>query len=199
MHQLGYINKGDFVALMGASGCGKTTLLNVLGLLDTWDDGEYIFMGHSLSKKTERQRVAFRKQHISFVFQNFNLIEHLSVLENVKMPLLYHSIGEKDRRNAALECLERLDLGNRVNHAVNKLSGGQQQRVAIARALVSRPALLLADEPTGNLDSENGLQVMNILKELNEAGHTLIMVTHSERDAAFASNVLHMRDGQIIS
>lgn len=193
------VNKGEFVALMGASGCGKSTLLHLIGLLDTPTSGAYAFGGTQVEDFSEKQRTRLRKKEIGFVFQSFNLIDELTVAENVELPLLYQKVPAKERKARVAAILERVNIGHRIGHYPQQLSGGQQQRVAIARALVSEPSLILADEPTGNLDSKNGKEVMDLLTELNEAGTTIVMVTHSESDAQRAHRVLHMLDGKIIS
>ena len=193
------IGKGEFVAIMGPSGCGKSTLLNVLGMLDNIDGGSYQFDGEEISNLSERQRSNIRKAHIGFVFQSFNLIDELSVFENIELPLIYNNIPRKDREARVNEIIDRIGIGHRANHFPQQLSGGQQQRVAVARALVNKPELILADEPTGNLDTSNGNEVMELLCELNEAGTTIIMVTHSTHDASYARRKINLLDGQILS
>ena len=194
-----HIKKGEFVAIMGPSGCGKSTLLNIIGLLDNPTDGAYYFDGNDVSKLKESQRTGLRKGNIGFVFQSFNLIDDLTVFENVELPLIYLKVKASERKRMVEEVLERMKIGHRSKHFPQQLSGGQQQRVAIGRAVVSKPKLILADEPTGNLDSKNGLEVMKLLSELNKEGTTIIMVTHSEHDAGFAHRVINLFDGQIIS
>jgi len=194
-----HIKKGEFVAIMGPSGCGKSTLLNIMGLLDNPTDGAYYFDGNDVSKLKESQRTGLRKGNIGFVFQSFNLIDDLTVYENVELPLIYLKVKASERKVMVEEVLERMKIGHRNKHFPQQLSGGQQQRVAIGRAVVSKPKLILADEPTGNLDSKNGLEVMKLLSELNKEGTTIIMVTHSEHDAGFAHRIINLFDGQIIS
>ncbi|MGB5990139.1 MAG: ABC transporter ATP-binding protein [Marinifilaceae bacterium] len=193
-----HIEKGEFVAIMGPSGCGKSTLLNILGLLDNPTGGELYFNSEEIAKYTEKMRTNLRKGNIGFVFQSFNLIDELNVFENVELPLLYLKMSAKERKQKVQEVLERMQIAHRAKHFPQQLSGGQQQRVAIARAVVSNPKLILADEPTGNLDSKNGIEVMNLLKELNNEGTTIIMVTHSDRDAKVAHRIVRLFDGQII-
>jgi len=194
-----HVKQGEFVAIMGPSGCGKSTLLNILGMLDNPTDGSYLFDSVDISKFKESKRTQYRKGNIQFVFQSFNLIDELNVFENVELPLLYLKIGSSERKKMVMEILERMKIGHRRRHFPQQLSGGQQQRVAIARAIVPNPKLILADEPTGNLDSKNGIEVMNLLSELNKQGTTIIMVTHSQRDAAFAHRVVNLFDGQIVT
>jgi putative ABC transport system ATP-binding protein len=193
------ISRGDFLAIMGPSGCGKTTLLNLLGLLDRPSAGKMIFDGVVVSDFNERRRAELRRGTIGFVFQSFNLIDELNVYENVELPLLYLSVNAKDRRDRVEAALDRVQMAHRRDHFPQQLSGGQQQRVAIARAVVASPPLILADEPTGNLDSTNGEAVMQLLTELNEAGTSIVMVTHSPADAEYASRIIHLFDGQIVS
>jgi putative ABC transport system ATP-binding protein len=193
------VKKGEFVAIMGPSGCGKSTLLNIIGLLDNPTEGNYKFDGHEVANLKEKDRTIFRKGNIGFVFQSFNLIDEFSVFENVELPLVYLKMSQSERKERIKEVLQRMKIGHRIKHYPQQLSGGQQQRVAIARALVSNPALILADEPTGNLDTKNGLEVMNLLTELNQEGATIIMVTHSERDAGFAHRTINLLDGEIIT
>lgn len=193
------INPGEFVAIMGPSGCGKSTLLNLLGLLDNPSDGEYHFVGHEVSKYTERQRANLRKSNIGFVFQSFNLIDELTVFENVELPLLYLGVSTADRKKRVNEALEKMQIMHRRNHFPQQLSGGQQQRVAVARAVIGNPKLILADEPTGNLDSAHGDEVMKMLTDLNEAGTTIVMVTHSPSYAEFAHRVVHLFDGHVVT
>ncbi|MEO0583244.1 MAG: ABC transporter ATP-binding protein, partial [Bacteroidota bacterium] len=193
------ILKGEFVSIMGPSGCGKSTLLNILGLLDQPESGSYQFLGDEMSQLNERGRAQIRKKHFGFVFQNFNLIDELTVFENVELPLIYNKISSSDRKSQVKEILERIGISHRTNHFPQQLSGGQQQRVAVARALVTNPEVILADEPTGNLDSSNGNEVMELLCELNDAGTTVIMVTHSQNDASYSSRVINLLDGQVVS
>lgn len=193
------ILKGEFVAIMGPSGCGKSTLLNILGLLDNPTGGDYYFLDKEVSKSTERQRANLRKENIGFVFQNFNLIDELTVFENVELPLIYLGMHARERRKRVTEVLEQMQIAHRSKHFPLQLSGGQQQRVAVARAVIAKPALILADEPTGNLDSAHGEEVMNLLNDLNANGTTIIMVTHSQRDAEYAQRVIRLFDGQIIN
>jgi putative ABC transport system ATP-binding protein len=193
------IKEGEFVAIMGPSGCGKSTLLNILGLLDNPSDGEYIFLERDVAKYTERQRANLRKGSIGFVFQSFNLIDELTVFENVELPLLYLKVQPKERKMIVNEALERMQIMHRKNHFPQQLSGGQQQRVAVARAIVAKPKLILADEPTGNLDSAHGDEVMSLLKQLHEEGTTIVMVTHSPSYAEYTQRVIHLFDGQIVT
>ena len=193
------IEKGDFVSIMGPSGCGKSTLLHLLGLLDSPTAGEYQLFGEEVSDCSERQRSALRKRNIGFVFQSFNLIDELTVFDNVELPLVYHRVAANQRRKQVEELLERLGLGPRRNHYPQQLSGGQQQRVAVARAMVSGPQLILADEPTGNLDSVHGQEVMDSLVELNDSGTTIVMVTHSPAFAAFGRRTVNLFDGRIVT
>lgn len=192
------VSPGEFVAIMGPSGCGKSTLLNIIGLLDNPSKGEYVFNSVEVSRFRENQRTDLRKGNIGFIFQSFNLIDELTVAENVEMPLVYLKIKASERKRMVNEVLERLKIGHRRKHFPQQLSGGQQQRVAIARAVVANPKLILADEPTGNLDSTNGIEVMNMLRELNKAGTTIIMVTHNMRDAEFTHRIINLFDGQIL-
>ena len=193
------VKEGEFVAIMGPSGCGKSTLLNLLGLLDNPSGGEYHFLDHEVSKYSERQRANLRKANIGFVFQSFNLIDELTVFENVELPLLYLAIPVAERKKQVTEVLDRMNLTHRAKHFPQQLSGGQQQRVAVARAVVSNPKLILADEPTGNLDSRHGDEVMEMLTKLNEAGTTIIMVTHSPAYADYSHRVVHLFDGHVVS
>lgn len=193
------IQKGEFVAIMGPSGCGKSTLLNILGLLDNPTNGKYYFLGNEVSDFSEKQRARLRKHNIGFVFQNFNLIDELNVFENVELPLIYLGINATDRRQRVQEVLEHMQIAHRAKHFPLQLSGGQQQRVAVARAVIAKPSLILADEPTGNLDSAHGEEVMALLESLNRDGTTIIMVTHSQRDAEYAQRVVRLFDGQIIN
>ena len=193
------IKKGEFVAIMGPSGCGKSTLLNIVGTLDSSTSGKYFFDGKEIDKMSESQLTSFRKGNIGFVFQNFNLIDELTVYENVELPLVYLNSKKSERKKKVMEVLERMNIAHRAGHFPQQLSGGQQQRVAIARAVVTDFPLILADEPTGNLDSTNGLEVMELLSELNRQGTTVVIVTHSQRDAKFAHRVIHLLDGRIVS
>ncbi|MBR9917638.1 MAG: ABC transporter ATP-binding protein [Balneola sp.] len=193
------IKEGEFVAIMGPSGCGKSTLLNIMGLLDNPSDGEYHFLGHDVSNRTERERAQLRKGNIGFIFQSFNLIDELTVFENVELPLLYLGMSSDERKEKAEAALERMSMMHRRNHFPQQLSGGQQQRVAIARAVVANAKLILADEPTGNLDSDHGNEVMKVLAELNEQGTTIVMVTHSPHDADYAMRVIHLFDGHVVT
>lgn len=193
------INKGDFVAVMGPSGCGKSTLLNIIGLLDNPSEGKYYFDGQEAGSLRESQRTQLRKGNIGFVFQSFNLIDELNVFENVELPLIYLKMKQSERKSKVNEVLERMQMGHRAKHFPQQLSGGQQQRVAIARAVVANPKLVLADEPTGNLDSKNGIEVMNLLTELNRSGTTIVMVTHSKHDAGFAHRIINLFDGQVVT
>ena len=193
------VKEGEFVAIMGPSGCGKSTLLNILGLLDNPTSGEYYLNGIEVSRYTEAQRTKLRKGIIGFVFQSFNLIDELNVYENIELPLLYMSVSAAERKKKVQEAMERMAIVHREKHFPQQLSGGQQQRVAIARAVVANPKLILADEPTGNLDSKNGQEVMNLLSELNKEGTTIVMVTHSQHDAGFASRTINLFDGQVVA
>lgn len=193
-----HVKEGEFVAVMGPSGCGKSTLLNIIGLLDDLEGGSYLFNGTEVAKFNERKRSQLRKHNIGFVFQSFNLIDELTVYENVELPLIYTKVPARERKERVEEVLEKVQIMHRRNHFPQQLSGGQQQRVAVARAVVNKPKLILADEPTGNLDSKNGNEVMQLLTELNEAGTTIIMVTHSEHDSKYADRVIRMLDGQVI-
>ncbi len=193
------ISAGEFVSIMGPSGCGKSTLLNIMGLLDNPSDGAYHFLGHEISKFSERQRANLRKGSIGFVFQSFNLIDELTVFENVELPLLYLNVPAADRKERVHAALERVGIMHRKDHFPQQLSGGQQQRVAVARAVVAGPKLILADEPTGNLDSTHGEEVMNLLTELNEAGTTIVMVTHSPADAEYSHRIIHLFDGHVVT
>ena len=193
------VKEGEFVAIMGPSGCGKSTLLNILGLLDNPTEGSYKLLGQEVADLKEKERTRVRKGKLGFVFQSFNLIDELNVFENVELPLTYLNIPAEERKKRVTEILSRMNISHRAKHYPQQLSGGQQQRVAIARAVVSNPKIILADEPTGNLDSKNGLEVMELLTELNKEGTTIVMVTHSQRDAGFASRVINLFDGQIVS
>lgn len=193
------VNEGEFVAIMGPSGCGKSTLLNILGLLDNPTEGSYKLFGQEVANLHEKARTRVRKGKIGFVFQSFNLIDELNVFENVELPLTYLGYKAAERKQRVQEILKRMNISHRAKHFPQQLSGGQQQRVAIARAVVTNPKLILADEPTGNLDSKNGAEVMNLLTELNKEGTTVIMVTHSQHDASFAHRTVHLFDGSIVS
>lgn len=193
------VKEGEYVAIMGPSGCGKSTLLNILGLLDNPTSGSYIFNGTEVANLKERDRTIFRKGNIGFVFQSFNLIDELNVYENVELPLIYLKMKPGERKKRVEDVLERMKISHRAKHFPQQLSGGQQQRVAIARAVVANPKLILADEPTGNLDSKNGVEVINLLSELNKEGTTIIMVTHNDRDAGYAHRVINLFDGQVVN
>ena len=193
------ITEGEFVAIMGPSGCGKTTMLNILGLLDNPTGGEYYLNGIEVGKYSEKQRTKLRKGVIGFVFQSFNLIEELNVFENIELPLLYMGISSSERKKRIQEAMDRMQISHREKHFPQQLSGGQQQRVAIARAVVANPKLILADEPTGNLDSKNGKEVMSLLTELNKDGTTIVMVTHSQHDAGYAGRIVNLFDGQLVT
>ena len=192
------IEEGEFVAIMGPSGCGKTTLLNILGLLDNPSEGNYLLDGVEVSRLKESQRTALRKGKVGFIFQSFNLIDELNVEQNVELPLKYMGVKADERKTRVTETLRRLGIAHRAKHYPNELSGGQQQRVAIARAVICNPRLILADEPTGNLDSRNGKEVMDLLAELNDDGTTIVMVTHSQRDASYAHRIVNMLDGFLV-
>jgi putative ABC transport system ATP-binding protein len=192
------VKQGEFVAIMGPSGCGKSTLLNILGLLDDPDAGSFLFNGTEIAKYNERKRAELRKRNIGFVFQSFNLIDELTVFENVELPLIYLNMKTSERKVKVEAVLEKMQIMHRRNHFPQQLSGGQQQRVAVARAVVNNPKLILADEPTGNLDSTNGNEVMQLLTELNEQGTTIIMVTHSEHDARYSHRIIRLLDGQVV-
>ena len=192
------VEKGEFVAIMGPSGCGKSTLLNIVGLLDNPTSGEYLLDGVDVSKKTESERTDIRKGTLGFVFQAFNLIEDLNVEENIELPLLYMGLPKSERKKRIQDAMERMAISHRAKHFPAQLSGGQQQRVAIARAVVSKPTLILADEPTGNLDSKNGHEVMELLSELHKDGTTIVMVTHSQKDAMYADRIVNLFDGQVV-
>ena len=193
------VKEGEFVAIMGPSGCGKSTLLNILGLLDNPTSGEYMLLDKEVGNLRERDRTYFRRGNIGFVFQSFNLIDEMNVSENIELPLIYMGVKPAERKERVKKMLERMDMTHRAKHFPQQLSGGQQQRVAIARALVSNPKLILADEPTGNLDSKNGQEVMNLLRELNSEGATVIMVTHSQHDASYAQRILCLFDGKLVT
>ena len=193
------VKAGEFVAIMGPSGCGKSTLLNILGLLSSPSEGTYMLDGKDVSTLSESDRIKLRKGALGFVFQSFNLIDELNVSENIELPLLYMGVSAKDRKEAVKAVIDRVAMGHRAKHFPAQLSGGQQQRVAIARAVISNPKLILADEPTGNLDSKNGKEVMELLKELHREGTTIVMVTHSQHDASYADRVVNLFDGQIVN
>ena len=193
------VAEGEFVAIMGPSGCGKSTLLNIIGMLDNPTEGSYEFAGHRVEGLKESQRTQLRKGNLGFVFQSFNLIDELTVYENVELPLIYLKMSKSERREKVNTVLERMKMAHREKHFPQQLSGGQQQRVAIARAVVTNPKLILADEPTGNLDSKNGIEVMNLLTELNQEGTTIVMVTHSDHDSHYAHRVINLFDGQIVT
>ena len=192
------IKQGEFVAIMGPSGCGKSTLLNILGLIDIPTEGQYLLNGKDVSSLSENERTDLRKGFMGFVFQSFNLIDDLNVNENVELPLIYMGVPKKERKEKVLEVLRSVNMSQRAHHMPNQLSGGQQQRVAIARAIISKPKLILADEPTGNLDSKNSLEVMEMLTQLNAEGTTIIMVTHSQHDATYADRIINVYDGQVV-
>ncbi len=192
------VKRGEFVAIMGPSGCGKSTLLNILGLLDSMSEGTYLLDGKDVSSCSESQRNKLRKELLGFVFQSFNLIDELTVRENINLPLLYMGVPAAERKQRVEEAMKRMGINNRANHFPRQISGGQQQRTAIARAIVTRPKLILADEPTGNLDSKNGREVMELLSELHEEGCTIVMVTHSERDANYAERIVRLFDGRVL-
>ena len=194
-----HVKQGEFVAIMGPSGCGKSTLLNIIGLLDNPTSGNYYFNGQEVGHLKEKQRTQVRKGNIGFVFQSFNLIDELNVYENVELPLIYLKKKASEKKELVTSILDRMNISHRVKHFPQQLSGGQQQRVAIARAVVAGPKLIRADEPTGNLDSKNGAEVMNLLTELNQEGTTIVMVTHSQHDASYAHRVVHLFDGQIVT
>lgn len=193
------VKKGEFVAIMGPSGCGKSTLLNILGLLDNPTDGQYFFLENEVARYSERQRARLRKENIGFVFQNFNLIDELTVFENIELPLIYLGYSSSQRKERVGEVLDYMQIAHRKKHFPLQLSGGQQQRVAVARAVVAKPSLILADEPTGNLDSSHGEEVMNMIENLNQSGTTVIIVTHSQRDAEYAQRIIQLFDGQVIT
>ena len=192
------VEDGEFIAIMGPSGCGKSTLLNILGLLDSPTEGKYWLNNEEVGHLKERERTAYRKGRIGFVFQNFNLIDELTVEENIDLQLKYLGIGKAERKERVLDILRKVKLSHRAKHYPHQLSGGQQQRVAIARAVVGKPSIILADEPTGNLDSKNGMEVMQLLSELNDEGTTIVMVTHSKHDATYASRIINLFDGQVV-
>lgn len=192
------VKPGEFVAVMGPSGCGKSTLLNIIGMLDRPDSGEYIFQGRNLHSLNESELTKCRKENLGFIFQSFNLVDELTVFENIELPLLYLGYSSTERTRMVETVLERMNMMHRRNHLPQQLSGGQQQRAAIARAVVHKPKLILADEPTGNLDTSNGIEIMRLLTELNDLGTTIVMVTHSERDADYSSRIIHLLDGKIL-
>ena len=192
------VKKGEFVAVMGPSGCGKSTLLNILGLLDRPTDGQYILDGKDMSALSEKERNVFRRGMLGFVFQSFNLIDELTVEENIELPLLYMKVPAADRKRRITDAMARMGITHRAKHFPSQLSGGQQQRVAIARAVVMQPKIILADEPTGNLDSKNGLEVMGLLRELHREGTTIVMVTHSARDASYSDRIVNLFDGCVV-
>ena len=193
------VKKGEFVAIMGPSGCGKSTLLNIIGLLDNPTDGKYYFDGEEVGHLKEKQRTQVRKGNIGFVFQSFNLIDELNVYENVELPLIYLKKKASEKKESVSHILDRMNISHRAKHFPQQLSGGQQQRVAIARAVVANPKLILADEPTGNLDSKNGKEVMELLTELNKEGTTIVMVTHSQHDSGYAGRTINLFDGQVVN
>ena len=193
------IEQGDFVAIMGPSGCGKSTLLNIVGMLDNPSDGDYFFFDENIAKYNESQRSELRKQNIGFIFQNFNLIEELSVAENIELALLYHDMPSAERKKRVAKVMDRMGIAHRANHMPGQLSGGQQQRVAVARAVVGDQPLILADEPTGNLDSVHGQEVMELLRSLNKEGTTIVMVTHSPAHADYAHRTVNLFDGHIVT
>ncbi len=194
-----HVKKGEFIAIMGPSGCGKSTLLNIVGLLDNPTSGKYLLDGKEVGSLKEKERTQTRKGNIGFVFQSFNLIEEMTVYENVELPLIYLDVKKSERKERVEAALKKMNMGHRASHFPSQLSGGQQQRVAIARAVVANPKLILADEPTGNLDSKNGLDVMNLLTQLNQEGATIVMVTHSQHDASFAHRTINLFDGRIVT
>ena len=193
------INQGDFVAVMGPSGCGKSTLLNIIGLLDSPSDGDYFFFDENVAGYSEQQRSLIRKRNVGFIFQNFNLIEELSVAENIELALLYHDMPKAERKKRVADAMDRMGIGHRAKHMPGQLSGGQQQRVAVARAVVGHQPLILADEPTGNLDSAHGQEVMEMLRSLNEEGTTIVMVTHSATHADYARRTVNLFDGHVVT
>lgn len=193
------INQGEFVTIMGASGSGKSTLLNIVGLLDSATSGSYTLLNEEINHKKEKEKAIIRKQHIGFIFQNFNLIDELSVFDNIELPLIYNKISSPERKKRVEQMAERLGISHRLKHFPQQLSGGQQQRVAVARALINEPKIILADEPTGNLDSKNGNEVMELLTDLHANGATILMVTHSNYDASFSQRTIIMKDGYVLS
>jgi putative ABC transport system ATP-binding protein len=194
-----HLKEGEFVAIMGPSGCGKSTLLNIIGLLENQTNGTYTFKGTDVTNLREKERTLFRRGNIGFIFQSFNLIDGLNIYDNIELPLMYLKTKASERREKVEEVLNRMKIGHRAKHFPQQLSGGQQQRVAIARAVVAGPTLIIADEPTGNLDSKNGIEVMNLLSELNQKGATILMATHSDRDARFANCIINILDGEIVN
>ena len=192
------VQQGEFVSLMGPSGCGKSTLMHILGLIDNPSGGSYRFLDQEVSKYSNRERANLRKANIGFVFQSFNLIDELTVYENVELPLTYNNVGAAERKKRVEAVLERMNMSHRLKHFPMQLSGGQQQRVAVSRAIVVAPKLILADEPTGNLDSEHGDEVMRLLQQLNKEGSTIVMVTHSEHDASFGNRIVRLLDGKVL-
>jgi putative ABC transport system ATP-binding protein len=193
------VNQGDFISIMGPSGCGKSTLLSILGMLDCCDSGQYRFMELNIEAYSENQLAKLRSRNLGYIFQSFNLVDDLTVAQNIELPLLYNKVNKQQRVERVKAIMEKLNISHRANHLPQQLSGGQQQRVAIARALVIAPKLILADEPTGNLDSENGRDVMNLLTELNQQGTSIVMVTHSEADAQYGNRIVHLLDGKVVS
>ncbi|MBD3581993.1 ABC transporter ATP-binding protein [Flavobacterium selenitireducens] len=193
------INQGDFLSIMGPSGCGKSTLLNIIGLLDSPSGGSYLLLDKEMVGLKEKDRAEVRKHNIGFIFQNFNLIDELSVFDNIELPLIYNKVPASERKNKVAQIAEKLGIAHRLKHYPQQLSGGQQQRVAVARALVNDPKIILADEPTGNLDSKNGNEVMELLTDLHAKGATILMVTHSDYDASFSQRTIHMKDGVVFS
>lgn len=193
------IHQGDFTSIMGPSGSGKSTLMNVVGLLDSFDRGEYILNGQNIGEYSEKELAGIRNKEIGFVFQSFNLMPRMSVLENVMLPLVYAGVSFSDRKERAMEALEKVGLGNRMNHRPNEISGGQKQRVAIARSIVNKPAVVLADEPTGNLDSTTAEEIIRIFQELNDDGATILMVTHEREVAEYTKKIVHLRDGKLLN
>lgn len=193
------VKKGEFISVMGPSGCGKSTLLNIIGLLDNASSGSYLLLDKEMVGLTESQRAQIRKENIGFIFQNFNLIDELTVYDNIELPLIYNKVSSSERKKRVMEIAERLNIVHRLKHYPQQLSGGQQQRVAVGRALVTNPKIILADEPTGNLDSKNGNEVMELLTELHQQGATIIMVTHSNHDASYSERTILMKDGMILS
>jgi putative ABC transport system ATP-binding protein len=193
------VKEGEFISIMGPSGCGKSTLLNLIGMLDNPSEGKYFFYEEEISEYSERQRANLRKNNLGFVFQSFNLIDELTVYENIELPLLYLKVCSADRKKRVTETMEQMQIMHRKNHFPQQLSGGQQQRVAVARAVIGNPKLILADEPTGNLDSAHGEEVMELLSELNKKGTTIIMVTHSPAYAEYGNRIIHLFDGHIVT
>jgi putative ABC transport system ATP-binding protein len=194
-----FIDKGEFVSIMGPSGCGKTTLLNIIGLLDSYNEGLFVFNADNVSELREKEKLKLRKEKIGFVFQSFNLIDDLTVSENMELPLHYLGYPAKERRQRVLEVLDLLGMGHRRNFFPYQLSGGQQQKVAVGRAIIAKPSIILADEPTGNLDSTQGNEIMEMLSRLNDEGTTIVMVTHSSHDASYSQRIIRIMDGQVVS